>query len=121
MRLISSQVLEPVQLQDVLSSFSAQTIATQRNLDAAYLTASCAFRDLYAWALEVGLGEIVRQFEPQHLLLQEQQLQFEIATGTGTLEEVRIVNQVFAQRYRARTTTHSITIRILRSDPQVSA
>ncbi len=121
MRLRSWQSIEVVLLQDVLASCSGQAIATQRNLDAAYLAALGVFKEFLAWALPAGLGEIAHQFEPQHFLLQEQQLQFQITTWGGTLEEVQVVNQTFMQRYRTRTTTHSITMNVLRSAPRISA
>jgi len=117
---MSSQDLEPVQLDDVLSSCSVQAVATQQKLDATYLAATDAFEDFLAWALGAGLAEFARQFEPQQLVVQEQELQFQIATTAGTFQDVRILNQVFAQRYRTGTAIHSITLRVLRSAPQIS-
>ncbi len=96
----------PASFEDMLASLAGQAIQTQRALDAAWLSRCRDFQQFAA------ASAIAAPFAPRRLVLRTQDIECQFTAKTSSLTEIRLLNQTFRQRYKARTVTQSVHLEI---------
>jgi hypothetical protein len=93
----------------MLCGLAGQAIVTQQRLDEEYLSRLHYFENF------APVSGLAAGFVPTRLVLHTQSIDCRFSTGSESLQEIRLVNQVISKRYRAESITHSVHMEVRRS------
>jgi hypothetical protein len=95
--------------EEMLAALAEQAIVTQQSLDDKYVAM------LRHFAESAPVTHFAEIFEPVRIALHTQSIDCRFSTGSESLRQIRLVNQVVSKRYRAQSITHSVHIEIRRT------